>query len=150
EESVHKEEWVVLGLLATLVIAICFSFPFISSEILSPYLLSVFGQPVNPIFATFGIAYVCVLLGMLALLVVVPIPFFNKTKKKVRNNYMCGVNNGDNQSYSGSMGMSVNVSMRNWYMEDWFGEDRINKIGLVLTTAIIIVAFVLILGGVTS
>ncbi len=150
EETVHKEEWFVLGLLATLVIAICFSFPLISSEVLSPYLLSVFGQPVNPIFATFGIAYVCVLLGMLALLVVVPIPFFNKTKKKVRNNYMCGVNNGDNQSYSGSMGMSVNVSMRNWYMEDWFGEDRINKIGLVITTVTIIVAFALILGGVTS
>ncbi|UAL07480.1 MAG: hypothetical protein KRP56_06580 [Candidatus Methanogranum gryphiswaldense] len=150
EETVHKEEWSVLGLLAVLVVAVCFSFPLISSEVLSPYLLSVFGQPVDPIFATFGIAYVSVLLGMLALLVVVPIPFFNKTKKKVKENYMCGVNNGDNLSYSGSMGTSVNVSMRNWYMEEWFGENRINKIGLVITIAIIVVAFALIIGGVTS
>lgn len=150
EGPVHKEEWSVLGILAISVIAICFTFPLISADVLSPYLLSVFGQPVDPIFATFGTAYVCVLLAMLAFMIVVPIPFFNKTKKKVKDNYMSGINNGDNASYVGSMGANVNVTLRNWYMEEWFGEDRIGKIGTVVTISIMVIAFLLIVGGVTS
>ncbi len=148
EGTVHAEEWSVLGVLAAAVIGVCLFFPLISSEVLSPYLLSVFGQPVDPIFSTFGIAYICVLLAMLVFIVVVPIPFFNKTKKKVKSNYMSGINSGDDLSYVGSMGDTVNVSLRNWYMEDWFGEKRIDVIGVVVSVSILVIAFIVMLGGV--
>lgn len=99
-------------------------------------------------YAVFGVGYASVLLAMLAILIAVTIPFFGKTKSRITSNYMCGVNNGDNSSYAGSMGTDVNISMRNWYLEGWFGEGNINRMGLVLTIVILVVCFVMVIGSV--
>ena len=45
------------------------------------------------------------------------------------------------------MGATVEVGLRNWYMTDWFGEDRIRRIGEVLTALTIVIGIVLVAGG---
>lgn len=149
EKTVHKSEWTVLISLATLTIAVCFCFPLISKFVISPYLSTQFGLPVDDIIATFSEGNVYILLAMLALLLVVIAAFFNKGKDKTTDLYMCGVNKGDNVSFNGSMGATVNVSLRNWYMEKWFGENRIDKIGLILTTATLAICLALVFIGVS-
>ena len=47
------------------------------------------------------------------------------------------------------MGATVEVGLRNWYMTDWFGEDRIRRIGEILTALTIVVIIVLVAGGVS-
>lgn len=148
EKDVHKEEWTVLGVLAASVIAICFAFPAISRFIVSPYLLSVFGVPIDPILSTFGTGYVIVVLAMLAILIALFVSLFNRSERLEKTNYMCGVNTGDNLSFASAMGENVNVSLRNWYMEGWFGEERIDKIGLAITVLTLVIAFGAMVGGV--
>lgn len=147
EKTVHREEWFVLGTLTALVIVTCLTFPLISEYMVSPYLGSVFISGGSTI-AALGSGNMYILLAMLALVLLLPIPFLGKIKKKVVPNYMCGVNTGNNISFTGAMNCETQVSLRNWYMESWFGEDRINKFGLVITIITILAAIILILGGV--
>ena len=81
------------------------------------------------------------------LMTVLPLPFFGRTKKKVVPNYMAGVGIDDG-SYVGSMGATVDVSLRNWYMNSWFGEDRIRKVGEAVTAIVIVVLLVIAIAGV--
>ena len=65
--------------------------------------------------------------------------FFGKSKKKIVPIYLAGVNEGDNRTYKGSMGKDVQFSLRNWHMDKYFGEKKMNLIGGILTTAMIII-----------
>ena len=62
--------------------------------------------------------------------------------------YLSGENTGDDLTYHGSMQKEVTVSLRNWYLEDYFGESKVNKIGGVATVLFIVVAFAVVLGSV--
>ena len=84
---------------------------------------------------------------MLGALFLVFIPFFGKSKRRVVSNYLAGVGDG-NGSYTGSMGTTVEVNLRNWYMTSWFGEDRIGRIGSILASVTLIVVMVGVAGGV--
>lgn len=140
---------VCAGLLAALVIVTCLTFPLISDYAVIPYLEGAFGSVSGSIVVALQSGNIYILLAMLALILLLPLPFFGKTKRKIVPTYMCGVNSGDDLSFQGAMNCNTQLSLRNWYMEDWFGEARMNKFGLVITILAIACAFVLILGGVT-
>lgn len=95
EKSVHKEEWFVLGLLAALVIVTCLTFPLISDYAVIPYLEGAFGSVSGSIVVALQSGNIYILLAMLALILLLPLPFFGKTKRKIVPTYMCGVNSGD-------------------------------------------------------
>ena len=59
---------------------------------------------------------------------------------------MSGVGLSDS-SYVGSMGATVDVSLKNWYMDGWFGEKRIGAIGEAVTAIVIVVLIVVAVGG---
>jgi len=147
EHSVHWQEWLVLGLLTVATVALCFTYPLISKYVFSPYLQAVFGLA-DPILSTFDSMSIAILISMLALILIVPIPFLRRKSSGNSDLYLSGVNTGDNLSYQGSMGATVNVSLRNWYLQLWFGEDRLNRIGLAVSILTIAAGFVLVAGGI--
>ena len=149
EKTVHKSEWAVLGTLASLVLIVCFAYPLISGEFVIPYLETAFGPMAGNDIRLLNANNMFTLILMLAILLIITVPLFGKTKKRIVPNYMCGTNVGDNTAYNGSMGATVDVSLRNWYMEGWFGENRINKIGLSISILVIIGSIILIMMGVT-
>jgi ech hydrogenase subunit A len=71
---------------------------------------------------------------------------FGKTKKRIVPIYLSGVNKGDNVTYEGSMQKDMTVSLRNWYMDGYFGEARMNLIGGTATAVIILVALGMVAG----
>ena len=147
EETVHVQEWVVLGCLAVLTIATCILYPVVSSETVVPWLEGVFhtsGEGLVPLLETNNM-YIVILMAIV--LILLPLPFFDRTKKKVVPNYMAGVGI-DDDTYVGSMGATVNVSLRNWYMNGWFGEDRIRKVGEAVTAVVIAALIVAAIAGV--
>lgn len=147
EDTVHKQEWFVLGCLAVFTIATCILYPVVSSETIVPWLEGVFhtsGESLVPLLETNNM-YIVIL--MVIVLILLPLPFFGRTKKKVVPNYMAGVGIDDG-SYVGSMGATVDVSLRNWYMNSWFGEDRIRKVGEAVTAIVIVVLLVIAIAGV--
>lgn len=138
EQNVHRTEWTVLGSLGVMVAAICLLFPLISSEALVPILDTMFGTT-DALALSSGNMYI--MTAMLVLILALPLLLLGKTKRKIVPLYMCGVNTGSNRSFTGAMDREVNVTLRNWYLEDWFGEAKLNKLSVVLSVCIIVAAF---------
>lgn len=148
EETVHKQEWFAVGVLVVLTVALCILYPVMSSEAIVPYLETVFSVGSGTLVPLLESNNMYIVILMVIVLVLLPLPFFGRTKKKVVPTYMSGVGI-DDSSYVGSMGATVDVSLRNWYMEPWFGENRIGKIGEAVTTIVIVVILIAIIGGVS-
>lgn len=145
EDTIHKQEWFVLGALVTLVVVICLGYPILSDQAVIPWLSDAFGVVHESLIPLLQDNVMYILIIMMVALILIPLPFFGRTKRRVVNNYLSGTGI-DNNTYTGSMGATVDVSLRNWYMEGWFGEDRIGKIGEAVT-AIVIVALVIVIAG---
>ena len=152
QQNVHKEEWFVQGTLVGLTILVCLIFPLISMYMLVPYLEVVFGGLSAMVLSANNMIIMVV---MLVVIVLITGLAFGKSKKKIVPIYLAGANTGDNRTYYGSMGKDVQVSLINWHMEKYFGEKKMNIIGGILTTAMIIIGLgimigtlVILLGGV--
>ncbi len=145
QENVHKEEWLVLSTLTVLTVVICLIFPLMSSYLIVPYL-----QTVYPAVATLALSSgnMYIMSAMLALVVLLPLLFYGKSNKKIVPIYMAGTNLGDDLTYRGSMEKDVAVSLKNWYMEDYFGEKKMNIIGVIATVVVLVATFSILLGGV--
>lgn len=145
ESHVHSEEIMVLSTLATLTVLVCLIFPVLSAFMVVPYLASIYAS-VAPLAISSGNLYI--MAAMLALVILMVIVGYGKTNKKIVPIYMAGVNAGDDLSFNGSIGQTLSVSLRNWYMESYFGERKMNIIGVLSTSVIIVGIFSLLLGGV--
>lgn len=148
EDTVHRQEWFAFGVLVALVVFAVIGYPLISEHFAVPWLEYAFGVFHEDLVPLLGTNNMYIVLIMLVALILIPLPFFGRTKRRVVPNYLSGVGI-DNNTYTGSMGATVDVSLRNWYMEGWFGEKRIGRIGEVLTTIVIVALVALVAAGVT-
>ncbi|MDD3169439.1 MAG: proton-conducting transporter membrane subunit [Eubacteriales bacterium] len=145
QQNVHKEEWLVLTSLTVLTVVICLVFPVMSSFLVVPYLETIY-QSVAALALSSGNMYI--MSAMLALVVLLPLLFYGKTNKRIVPIYMAGANLGDDLTFRNSMQQPTSVSLRNWYMEDYFAEKRMNIIGVIATVVVLVAAFSILLGGV--
>ncbi len=145
QQNVHKEEWFSLTVHAVLTVVICLIFPVMSKFLIVPYLETMY-QSVASLALSSGNMYI--MSAMLALVVLLPLLFYGKTNKKIVPIYMAGANLGDDLTFRNSMQQPTAVSLKNWYMEDYFAEKRMNVIGVIATVVVIIAAFAILLGGV--
>lgn len=145
QDHVHKEEWVVLGTLTTMTIVAIMLFPIISSGILVPYLSGAFA---GVDAATLLSGNMFIMTAMLALVVLLPILFFGKTNKKIVPIYLSGANVGDDLRFTDSFQQPKEVSLKNWYMEDYFGEEKMSRYGNIASAVVIIAVMAMMLGGV--
>ena len=139
EGSISTYEWVTLTVMAFLTIAVCISFPFISSEIIDPYIASVYGA--SPTLERSTLILIVVI--MASLLVVFPIGIlYNARRRDYRfvGPYLSG-GNVDGTSFLGAMGRTVNAGTRNYYLSAWFGEPRLLRAGLLSTGFLLIIMF---------
>ena len=59
---------------------------------------------------------------------------------------MAGYNMGDDLTFMNSMKGETAVSLRNWYMESYFGEFKMNVIGVIATSIIIVATVGIVIG----
>lgn len=147
EQGVHKTETFVHITLVVLVILTCLAFPIISSHMLVPYLEIVFGGLSGAIMAQSNMV---IMVAMVAFIVLLAVLFFGKSKKNIVPIYLSGVNAGDNRTYYGSMQKDVEFSLRNWHLEKYFGEHKMNLIGGVLCTAMLVMGIGLMIATLVS
>lgn len=171
ESNVNKDEWTAIGLHGIMTIGICLFFPIVSSKMIIPYLNSIpvnvfssqdgmlqavsgFMDQIFPVYSALALSQgnMYIMTMMLALLIILPLAFYGKTKKKIVPLYMSGVGSGDDLTYHGSIGQEMQVGLRNWYMEKYFGEFKMNVIGVTTSSIFIVVMFIvtLVFGGVIS
>lgn len=145
ERTVRPQEWTVLGALGALAVIVCLGYPLLSDWLAVPWIEHAFGTGA-PSLELMQVNNLYLLLIMLVAIVLIFIPFFGRTCGREVPNYMSGVNI-DDASYVGSFGAPVNVTLRNWYMESWFGEDRIRKVGEIVTAVVIVACIAAACGG---
>jgi len=140
EHRVSRWEWFTLDILAVSTVLVCLAFPLISSGIINPYLAERFDNISVPdsynILMTFFI--------MVGLLVILPLGLFffgfvNKDYRRV-GTYLGGANI-DNVTFEGAMASTQTIQLKNYYLEKYFGEDRLFNVGVLISITLLCVMF---------
>jgi ech hydrogenase subunit A len=143
EEGIHGVEWLALRTLSALTIVTCVLFPVISQMAVIPYLEVTYETTMEVISRS----NLLIMSMMVLLLVVLPLRFGKGQEKKLVVTNLAGENLGDNQSYRGAAGQVIPVTVRNWYMEKWFGEAKMKLCGFILCGCCLLIEFAIIFGG---
>lgn len=142
EDTVAKEKWAVLYILTGLVVVVCLIFPLISSVLIEPFILNIYGQT-----AQLAQANLTIMLMMLCLLMIMPFSMlFYRKGADIALPYMAGRPVDDHMRFSGSMGVSRELVLSNYYMEKFFGEERLFMIGTSLCWGLLLFAGIMLLG----
>ncbi|MEG1561125.1 MAG: proton-conducting transporter membrane subunit [Raoultibacter sp.] len=138
EKTVHRNEWVAIGLMAVLLIASCVCLPLISWMLVEPYIFGVYGS------IAWGISTDNLWIASVSVIFIAVVLFagLGKTKAKKAEIYLSGVSvDNENRTFRNSMSQETQATARNWYMESIFGEKRIAPVGSICCTLVMVVAF---------
>lgn len=133
-EGISGEEKMVLGTLTGLTVAACLFFPILSSGSVVPYLSGVFSDIETGMLSSGNLA---IMVFMVAALILMVAFFYGKTNKKIVPIYLSGENVGDNISFRNSLKQTQASQLKNWYMTAYFGEKKMNRIGIISTVIVI-------------
>jgi ech hydrogenase subunit A len=137
-----KENYGVLYILTGLVVVVCLIFPLISSTLIEPFVLNIYGQTTR-----LAQANLTIMVMMLCLLMIMPFSMlFYRKGVTPATPYMGGVPMNDPMHYAGSMGVSRELVLSNYYLEKTFGEERLFMVGAAVCWALLLVAGILLLG----
>lgn len=146
ELDVHASEWISIMLMAFLLVFACVAIPAISSYLVEPYVVEVYGflgQDIS--FDNLFLASLCVVVVVIALFAGI-----GRSKARQVDVYLAGVSrDNEKREFQNSLSGQTVATARNWYMDDIFGEARIAPVGVVFNSVIMCCAIVLALVGVT-
>src|SRR5512136_244891 len=143
EDTVAKEKWAVLYILTGLVVIVCLIFPLISSILIEPFVLNIYGQTTRLAQANLSI-----MLMMLCLLMVMPFSMllYGRSTQPPAPPYMGGRPMPDSMHFAGSVGISRELVLSNYYLEKTFGEDRLFMAGVSICWGLLLIAGIMLLG----
>jgi ech hydrogenase subunit A len=137
EQRVSRTEWLVLSFLAGLVVLATVLFPLISSYLVEPWLLAIYGH-----VTLLAQENVAIMLIMLFLLMVLPVSMLHyKKNQRQLKPYMGGMTTTSRMHFTGSIGIDREVTLGNYYLENYFGESKMSKIGVPLCIILLAVMF---------
>ncbi len=139
EGSFRQERWAPLYTLTGLVVATVVLFPLISSILIEPYVTAIYGTT-----ARLSQANIAIMMLMLALLLILPISFmlFRRSVKHLPP-YMSGRPTTPDMHFVGSMGVAKEMTTRNYYLTEYFGEKRLLLPGTAICAGLILISWVL-------
>jgi ech hydrogenase subunit A len=137
ERRVSRTEWLVLSFLAGLVVLATVLFPLISSYLVEPWLFAIYGK-----VAFLAQENVAIMLIMLFLLMVLPVSMlhYRKNQRQLKP-YMGGMTTTSRMHFTGAIGIDREVTLGNYYLENYFGENKMSKIGVPLCIILLAVMF---------
>lgn len=147
DKKVNKGEYAVHTILVCLVALVVISLPFASKYFVAPYIKMTFSSDVS---FPLGMESLIVMIAMVIIILVIPLLFYGRTKKKITGIYLAGVSKGDDLTYKGSMQKDYKFSLRNWYMDKTFNENKMQMIGYVATFIVIGFVFLYCIGGIIT
>jgi ech hydrogenase subunit A len=144
ENGIKWEKWAVLTTLTGLVVVVALIFPLISTYLIEPFVMNIYGQT-----TLLSQANIAIMLMMLCLLMIMPLSmlFYGKNSKHIAP-YMGGRTTEGEMRFAGSMGTSRELVLSNYYLEKMFGEERVFMIGALLCWALLLIAGILLVGAV--
>ncbi|MDD1723841.1 MAG: NADH-quinone oxidoreductase subunit L [Methanospirillum sp.] len=146
ESEVPKSEKIILYILSTLTIIVCFCFPVISWYLIEPWLATLY-QPVTELLSLSNIE---IMIMMLFLVLIMPFSLARFSHSAVPvPRYLCGIPETSTASYTGSTGVTRDVVLSNYYLEKVFGEERLSRLSVAagVFLLVLLMNFLLIGGG---
>lgn len=143
EDTLRREKWVVLYILTGLTVVVCLIFPLISSVLIEPFVLNIYGETTR-----LAQANLTIMLMMLCLLMIMPFSmlFYGRGTQPPASPYMGGRPMDGNMHFAGSLGVSREIVLSNYYLEKMFGEERLFNIGTSLCWGLLLIAGILLVG----
>ncbi len=140
ESTVVKAQWLVLGSLAAMTILICAFFAPVAGFLVEPYIANIYHQVVS-----LGSGNMIIVAIMLTMVCMFPLTFLDYGKGvKVVDAYLGGANTGNkSMQFLGSLRDVKDMDMKNYYLQDYFSEARLMRLG-VLVGILFVIAVVLI------
>jgi len=134
-DKVNGDEWFVLSMLAFMTVAVCGLFPVVSYGAINPYIFNIFGSEI-----ILGSGTIAIMLLMLAVMFFLPISFlFVPAKGRHIPEYLAGANS--NSGFIGAMGVKKDISLRNYYLADFFPEKKLTVASIIVTIMLLIAMF---------
>ncbi len=137
KEKIGPEELTALYTLAGLTILVTLLFPLISSTLIEPYVAAIYGQT-----ARLAQENIIIMLIMLFLLLILPISllYYRRDMRRLTP-YMAGLTTTSHMQYASPLGVQHDVQLANYYMENYFGERLMMRIGIPLTALLLVAMF---------
>ena len=138
EITVHKSEWVSLMIMAIIAVVACVCLPAVSNLFVEPYIHGV-SHTVGPAITTDNLW----ISSILAVFVVIFLfgGLNGKSKQKRVDVYLAGVNTqNDRRMFTNSLSGESEATVRNFYLDNIFGESKFRRVGEVMCSVIIVVA----------
>ena len=148
EDRTRRDEYVSMGFHAVTMLLLCLLIPAVAKVLINPIVRELFG-------GTHDVLSMSVLTTMAIMLVsvfIVPAVMFfvsRQSHSDIVPIYMGGVNKGDNRFFINSFGEEEHLYLTNWYLREEFGRRHLRIPSIVISAAVLIVGFCLIIGGVT-
>ncbi len=138
ESSVKKSEVLPLAVLSCATILVCLLFPVISTLLVNPYVVEVFGHG-----ASMDRGNVIIMLIMMGLILLLPIRLlaYGKHMKEV-SIYLGGANADQPKRFHGSMGEVQKLYIENYYMDRYFGESHLFNLGCGICSSVIVLMMI--------
>lgn len=125
-----------LLILAVLTVGICILFPLLSAAVIEPYLLDVYGAEVM-----LGQGNIMIMLIMMALIFLLPLRLLFYKDLSYRKTYLGGANVTEEDKFLSALGQPRQFQAGNYYLETYFGEGRLARLGVVCCSCLIIMMF---------
>ncbi|MGN1420845.1 MAG: NADH-quinone oxidoreductase subunit L [Eubacterium sp.] len=146
KNTTSANQWISILIHSIAMVLLCFTFPFISSNVIMPYINTVFNNASQVISEDNMI----IMMIMLVAIFVVPLASWagaKHTDYRKADRYINGVNAGDQMNYIDSAGEKRRFFLANWYMEDIFGEKKLWVPSVIIAIVIIAAFSVISIGG---
>ena len=134
--KIPNTEAFTLASLAVMTAGVALIFPLISKYSIEPFVYDIYGT-------SFMLAQsnMAILLIMMGLMLVLPLSLLTYGDLNYREQYLAGANACEKENYHGALGQTREISMRSFYLENIFGEDKLFKLGVVSSVVLIIIMF---------
>jgi ech hydrogenase subunit A len=138
ETKIDSNIWIALVSLAGLTAITCFIFPVISAMLIEPFLLQTYGNVTR-----LSQDNILIMVMMLFLIVILPVSILLPQRKhRHLTPYMGGMTTNTDLSYNGAIGLKRDLKLSNYYITPWFGEVKLQTLGIYLCTGLIGIMFV--------
>ena len=147
EDITPRSEMISLFPLTGMIVVMCFAFPWMSDHMIQPILNEAYHKNIPNVI---GGSDVVIMMIMVAMIFIIPIGsrFLAIGKNnKMTMSYVAGVNAGDDRHYIDSFGKERPLYMSNWYMTEYFGEDKLLAPCIMISAVIVIVMLIIVVGG---
>lgn len=146
KDLTQVNEYVSMYFHAILLILLCVGFPIVSKHVIEPMMLDMYGVS-SPVLSEGNIAIMVIMVCAIFVVPTINYLLTRKVKEKPVIVYMGGANVGDNKNFVDAAGESKELQISNWYMSDWFGEEKIFRPSVAFTTLMLVVFLCVIIGG---